>query len=109
MFKKLKTKIQMKFLDLFIAKMVDKFKARNPKVFGLIALGSLGVNFLCSSFAEWWAKMQIVNPQYVELASGIDAALPLITEIGYWASGVAMILSGSRTTQILAKHEEQKK
>ena len=100
----------MKFLDLFIAKMVDKFKARNPKMFAIVAVASLGLNALCSSFTSWWEKMIIINPQYVEHVSGIQSIIPLVAEVGYWASGVAMILSGSRTTQILtqAKREEKK-
>lgn len=109
MLKKLKTKIQMKILDVIIAKVVDAFKAKSPKLFAALLLIAGAVNVLCTQFIEYWEKMIIVNPQYVEQVGGLESVLPILTQVGYYASMVVMGLSGARTTQILAKHEEQKK
>lgn len=99
----------MKILDVIIAKVVDAFKAKSPKLFAALLLIAGAVNVLCTQFIEYWEKMIIVNPQYVEQVGGLESVLPILTQVGYYASMVVMGLSGARTTQILAKHEEQKK
>ena len=100
----------MKFLDVIIAKVVDAFKAKSPKLFAALLLIAGAVNVLCTQFIEYWEKMIIVNPQYVEQVGGLESILPILTQVGYYASMVVMGLSGARTTQILtqAKLEEKK-
>ena len=100
----------MKILDVIIAKGVDFFKAKSPKLFVAIAAGAGYLNVLCSQTIAYWKEMAIVNPQYVEQLQGIEAYMPLIAQIGQYATIVVMALSGSRTTQIIAqaKREEKK-
>lgn len=101
--KKIKTKIEMKFLDVIIAKIVDAFKAKSPKVFAVVFLAASSINVLSTQFLEHWEKMKIVNPQYVDQVAGFESLIPVITQVGYYASLVVMGLSGSRTTQLLAQ------
>ena len=107
MFKKLKTKIQMKILDVIIAKLVDAFKAKSPKVFAVVFLAASSINVLSTQFLEHWEKMKLINPQYVDQVAGFESMIPAITQIGYYASMVVMGLSGARTTQILAQAKKE--
>ena len=93
----------MKILDVIIAKVLDKLKAKNPTLFSVIFLVATTVFTLSTGFLEDWERMKLVNPQYVQGLDGIDAFLPTIANIGKWASFVVAALSGTRTTQIITQ------
>jgi hypothetical protein len=106
-FSKLKNKVEMKILDVIIAKVLDKLKAKNPTLFSIIFLVATTVFTLSTGFLEDWERMKLVNPQYVQGLEGIESFLPTIASIGKWASFVVAALSGTRTTQIITQAKEK--
>ena len=77
----------MNFIELYLAKIIDTFKASNPKIYSAVVLGLGTIIYLCDN--------GLGNIVGAELA-----------EVVKYTSIVLGLLTGSRTTAILKENKE---
>jgi hypothetical protein len=77
----------MNFIELYLAKIIDTFKASNPKIYAAVVLGLGTIIYLCDN-----GLGDIVGAELAEVVKYTSIVLGLLT--------------GSRTTAILKENKE---
>jgi hypothetical protein len=104
-FSNIKNKIEMKFLDIFLARILDSFKAKSPKTYATIMLIATGLHVTATGWIQNYELFVAQNPDmanHVEAFAGVN---PLLAQGVYYLSLGLMVLSGAHTSDILKKED----
>lgn len=100
-FKNIKNKIEMKFLDVILAKVFEIFKTRFPKVYAIVALTATGLHVMATSWINNYEVFVATNPDMLNHVEAFAGVNPVLSQVVYYISLGLMALGGTHTTAYL--------
>jgi hypothetical protein len=101
-FSNLKNKVQMKILDLILARGLEMFKTKSPKLFAIIVLIAVSLHQWAQAQLTAFEVFTATHPDMVDHVQGFTGVSPIIAEGAYYLSMVILALGGAHTSQILS-------
>jgi hypothetical protein len=90
--------LEDKAIDLFLAKILDRFKANSPKIYAIIMLIAITIHSIASS---WVSNYEVHIAQNPDIPfEGVNI---IVAQILHYVTLIIAALTGSRTSDILAK------